>query len=134
MLGLMATQAFGVVSRVNRTANLTLGVTYCFTATALDNNGLESDYSNEVSYWVPAGPRPPAMKQPTLFLTSAPVGQMILGQGDPGAAYLVEAVPDLASPAWEPLGSTEADTSGEFLFVDAEAAWVPRRFYRALGL
>lgn len=35
-------------------SNLTGGVTYYFAATASDTNGLESDYSNEVSYRVPS--------------------------------------------------------------------------------
>jgi len=34
-------------------SNLVVGATYSFAVTARDNNGMESDYSNEVRYTVP---------------------------------------------------------------------------------
>jgi hypothetical protein len=40
-------------------SGLVLGATYYFAATAYDSFGLESDYSNEIAYTVPAVPSPP---------------------------------------------------------------------------
>ncbi len=45
--------------------NLGLCTTYFFAATAYDSNGLESDFSNEISYSVPCRPVPP----PNLHIT-----------------------------------------------------------------
>ncbi len=42
--------------------NLVRGVTYFFAATAKDSAGLESDYSNEVSWTSPKKPHPPVIK------------------------------------------------------------------------
>lgn len=39
-------------------SNLLVGLTYYFAATATATNGLESDFSNEVSYQVPSTPIP----------------------------------------------------------------------------
>jgi len=45
--------------------NLSTGGTYFFAATAYDGGGLESDFSNEVSYTVPVpGPRGPSDLRP----------------------------------------------------------------------
>lgn len=40
-------------------SNLVHGVTYYFAATAVDTSGLESDFSNEISWAVPTNPPPP---------------------------------------------------------------------------
>lgn len=42
-------------------SSLARGTTYFFAATATDNNGLESLYSNEVSYRPPTPPSPPTV-------------------------------------------------------------------------
>jgi uncharacterized protein YqjF (DUF2071 family) len=42
-------------------SNLVVGCTYYFAATAMDDSGLESDFSNEVSYTVPAPKQPAAI-------------------------------------------------------------------------
>ena len=47
-------------------SNLASGATYFFAVTAYDTNGLESDYSSEVSYTVPL----PTNTAPTIVLTS----------------------------------------------------------------
>ena len=53
-------------------SNLTAGVTYFFAVTAYDTNGLESDYSSEVSYTVPL----PTNNPPTIVLTSPTNGSV----------------------------------------------------------
>ena len=42
-------------------SNLGRGSTYYFAATATDTNGLESDYSSEVSCTIPSPPPPPTV-------------------------------------------------------------------------
>lgn len=57
-----ATYTNSVSSGTNLTvtvSSLVRGVTYWFSATATDNQNLESDYSTEVSYRVPTPPPPP---------------------------------------------------------------------------
>ena len=52
--------------------NLAAGVTYFFAVTAYDTNGLESDYSSEVSYTVP----PPTNSAPLISLSSPANGAL----------------------------------------------------------
>ena len=63
-------------------SNLLPGVTYYFAATAYDGSGLESDFSNEVSYLVPSTliKGPPTL---LLFQTSTNDGAVLLLE-DPG--------------------------------------------------
>ncbi len=56
-------------------SNLVSGATYFFAVTAYDTNGLESDYSSEVSYTVPLPSNPP----PAIALTS-PVNGMVYSE------------------------------------------------------
>jgi hypothetical protein len=51
---------------------LAVGVTYFFAVTAYDTNGLESDYSAEISYTVP----PPTNNPPTISLTAPANGSV----------------------------------------------------------
>jgi hypothetical protein len=51
---------------------LTIGVTYFFAVTAYDTNGLESDYSAEISYTVPV----PTNNPPTISLTAPANGSV----------------------------------------------------------
>lgn len=56
------TNTVSVVGRTNVTCtipNLARGVTYFFAATCVSTNGLESDYSAEVSYRTLTVPQPP---------------------------------------------------------------------------
>lgn len=109
--------------------NLPYGVTNFFTATALDALGLESEYSNEVSYQKNLPPAP-VLNQPVLQLTWSPAGTMILGQADPSTDYEVQAAGALEL-SWEALGVAHSNPDGEFGFWDGEGAWLPQRFYRA---
>ena len=49
----------GVTNTTNMVTNLVRGVTYYFAATAVTTNGLESDYSNEVSTKIATVPASP---------------------------------------------------------------------------
>jgi Bacterial Ig domain/Fibronectin type III domain len=66
-------------------SNLTVGVTYFFAVTAVGTNGLESDYSAEISYTVPL----PTNIPPTISLTSPTNGSVYAA---PAAINLAAAV------------------------------------------
>lgn len=101
--------------------DLTVGVTYFFAVTAYDSSGLESDFSGEISYTVPA-------PQVTLQLTLLPNQQARLtGTGLAGYTYDVLAAEDLA--AWSLLGNVTAATDGTLQFTDSTATNAVR-FYR----
>jgi len=105
-------------------SGLAENVTYYFTVTAYDILGLESDFSNEVSYTVP-GP----VSQPRLQSTMWPDGTFFVsGGGAPGRTYQIEASTDLST--WTVLAVVMADGSGSFEFADWEATYYPSRFYR----
>jgi hypothetical protein len=63
--------------------NLAIGVTYFFAITAYDTNGLESDYSSEVSYTVP-----PSTNNPPIISLTSPAN---------GAAFTAPAAINLAA-------------------------------------
>jgi hypothetical protein len=66
-------------------SGLTAGVTYFFAVTAYGTNGLESDYSSEVSYTVPFPTNPP----PVISLTSPTNGAIFT---EPASIMLAAAV------------------------------------------
>jgi hypothetical protein len=57
----------------------------------------------------------------------------IRGHGPVSGVYLVEATPDLASPAWAPVSSTAADGNGRFICINATPSQVGSRFYRTVN-
>jgi hypothetical protein len=108
--------------------SLVAGETYYFAVTAYDSSGLESVFSGQISYTVPAGSPSPPMQRP-LFVTQNSSGQAVLnGAGSAGTAYDVLASMDFSS--WLVIGTVTADGSGEFRFTDASSLALPRRFYR----
>jgi hypothetical protein len=65
-------------------AGLAGGVTYFFAVTAVDTNGLESDYSSEVSYTVPLSKNnPPVTAGVSLWLSTAVPGVVDIGPDNP---------------------------------------------------
>jgi hypothetical protein len=108
-------------------SNLTNGILYYFAVTAYDTHGVESDYSQEVSY-TPSGSRPPPSGT-TLTLTMTNKTPVIQGLGLPGHFYRVEATTDFIT--WTPIGDISADSVGHFSLIDSEGAGVPARFYRS---
>lgn len=92
--------------------NLSGGVTYYFAVTAYSPIGLESDFSNEISYTAPSGG--PA----TLRITMSPTsGVQLSGSAPSGYQYQVLRSDDLKS--WTSVGNVTASTSGSFQFTDA---------------
>jgi hypothetical protein len=65
-----------VPTTIHTVTNLSSGSTYYFAVTALATDGLESDYSDEVSYLVPSPP-PPAPQSPVI--TWAPPVPIVYG-------------------------------------------------------
>ena len=61
--GVYTSQASSTTTNITVTG-LNRNTTYYFAATAQDNNGLESDYSQEVAYTVPKKPGPPSQLTP----------------------------------------------------------------------
>lgn len=103
-------------------SNLTAGVTYYFSATTVDTNGMESDFSNETTFIVPgvltmskgANPGDPALIQ-------FPVAS--------GHWYEVQASTDLQT--WTTIWQTDVATSNTVLqFTDPDAGSYSSRFYR----
>lgn len=92
---------------------LVAGVTYFFAVTAYDSIGLESAFSDEISYAVPT----PATAPETLELQlSAPDEVLLRGRGPSGYRYEVLRSEDLTS--WSVLGSVTNDNTGTFSFAD----------------
>jgi hypothetical protein len=104
-------------------SGLVAGVTYYFAATAYDDLGQESDYSDEISYLVPKGL--PAMQIQTV--NGGDFTLTVIGLA--GRTYDIEATPDFL--AWTVIGTITLDAGGSLDFTDTNAANFPQRFYRA---
>lgn len=84
------------------------GATYYFAATAVTQDGAESDYSNEVQWTTP----PPL--QPTFGVVSVDTAAAVLtGRGAPGGTYEIEWSPDLMT--WASLEIVVVPDSGSFV-------------------
>jgi hypothetical protein len=90
--------------------NLSGGSTYYFAVTAYDDIGLESDFSNEISYTVPAGA--------TLRISFSPsTGVRLTGSAPAGYQYQVQRSDDMRS--WASVGNVTATSAGTFQFSDS---------------
>lgn len=104
-------------------SGLIVGTTYYFAVTAYDALGIESLYSSEVSYTVPAS-TPVALR-----IRSATAGQFIVTvSGQVGATYQVLATEDFKT--WTIIGAVTVPSGGSSDFTDTNAPSFPRRFYR----
>ena len=92
--------------------NLAGGVTYYFAVTAYNDIGLESDFSNEISYTAPAGGGPATLR----ITMSSPTGVRLSGSAPSGFQYQVLRSADLKK--WTSVGNVTANTSGSFQFTD----------------
>ena len=128
-----ASQSFTNVIDVGSNLQITVsglisGATYYFAVTAYDGTGLESAFSGQISYTVPAsspGPSPIA----SLMILKNDLDQAILsGSGPIGYVFDVCATMDLSS--WLVIGTVTVDATGLFQFTDQLSGEIPWRFYR----
>lgn len=107
-------------------SGLVAGATYYFAATSYDFLGMESDFSNEVSYTVPGTlPVSPA----TLKIRVTATRQVILTvAGEAGRSYNIQASQDFI--AWTIIGNVTLPAGGLADSTDTNAAGFPKRFYR----
>ena len=103
-------------------AGLVEGATYYFAVTALDVFGMESIFSNEAAYVVPAG-------GVQLQISLAVGGAFSLtGAGRIGHTYEIQVTTDLT--AWTTIGNRLVGLDGSLVFTDYDAPNYPARFYR----
>jgi hypothetical protein len=109
-------------------SNLAPSASYYFAVTAYDDSGLESAFSGEINYTVPASlTQPPNLLG--LSFAQTPLNPVVLtGTGPAGAIYEVEATQDYSS--WLLIGSVTVDGTGSFEFTDPQSLVLPIRFYR----
>jgi fibronectin type III domain protein len=114
-----------VGKRTNHTvSNLMAGRTYFLALTAYDATGLESDFSAELSYTVPAD----------LALAYLGAGRYrIRFSAAPGVTYGIEYSERLDSPVWQSLGTRTANSNGLVEFIDTPGTNSRGRFYRAVS-
>jgi hypothetical protein len=123
----MASHTYTNVTDVGKATNVTIsglvaGASYYFAVTSYNTLGLESQYSSEVRYTVPA-----ALVR--LKIRAAPVGQFVVTVSGPaGHTYQVLATQDLKT--WTVIGTVTVGAGGSSDFTDTDAASFPRRFYR----
>ena len=103
-------------------SGLVAGVTYYFAATAYDGLGMESDFSSEVSYLVPAN-------LSVIQIRLASAGQFVVTvTGLVGRTYEIQATQDFWT--WTVIGTVTVGVGGSLDFTDPNAAAFPQRFYR----
>ena len=104
-------------------SGLTPGVTYYFSVTSVNELGMESGYSDEISYTVPT-------TRPRLQLLPLPSKQVLLRiTGQRGNAYEIQATQNFTN--WNVIGIVTLDFGVSVDFIDVNAAGRPSRFYRA---
>ncbi|HEV2208849.1 MAG TPA: fibronectin type III domain-containing protein [Verrucomicrobiae bacterium] len=105
--------------------SLRAGTTYFFAATDYDTNQLESAYSAEISYTVPA-----VSGQTRLSVNLSATGQklQISGVGPVGYTYLLQTSSDLVT--WTNLANVTNSAAGTFQFADLVRVSTTRRYYR----
>jgi hypothetical protein len=99
------------------------GVTYFFAITAYDASGLESTFSNEITYTTPSG-------LPIVQIGMTANRQAVVTvNGLIGHSYDIQATPDFKT--WTVIGTATTAAGGSGNFTDTNAAIFPQRFYRA---
>lgn len=104
-------------------------VTYYFAVTAYDATGLESAFSGEISYTVPAMALLPPSLNANLALAVNGFGQAVVsGTAPAGYVYSVLVTDDFAS--WTMIGTATAENNGALQFTDPLSPFYSNRFYR----
>lgn len=102
-------------------SGLVAGATYFFAVTDYDIIGLESVFSDEITYTVPGGA--------TLAASALALGGMLLiGRGHAGNVYDIQTSADLRS--WSRIASVTMDANGTFRFTIPNIANDATRWYR----
>ena len=117
------TNLLSVIGTSVTISNLVRGANYYFAATRVAADGLESAFSNEMSYSPGSLPVPPVLR-----LAISPNGKVLEGTADPYAAYQVERAVDW-SGEWTVVGTIQANADGAFAFSDP-APPASQAFYR----
>ncbi len=104
-------------------AGLLAGTTYFFAVTAYDTLGLESTFSDEVSYTVPTN-SPPALQ----LQISGSQDLLLTGIGTPGSTYEVQTSADLQN--WSPIGVLAVNLAGTLNFTVPGVTNSPIAFFR----
>ena len=112
-------------------SNLLAGNRYFFALTAYNSQGLESDYSTELTYFVPTNVGPSGPFRLTIGLTPSRQRRLTL-TGPTNRNYSIETGTNLS--AWVNLGTVSVGTSGSASLVDTNPPAQPRRYYRARAL
>ncbi|MEI6193824.1 MAG: fibronectin type III domain-containing protein [Verrucomicrobiota bacterium] len=103
------------------------GVTYFFAITAVNVDGQESDFSNEISYRQELAQAPPTIAQ--LQIQSVSDTEVDLSATGPaGHTYEIEATEDFLT--WTVIGTGTLDAGGSLNFTDIDAPNYSQRFYR----
>ena len=111
-------------------SGLVKGTTYYFAATTYSSSGVQSPFSNEVSYSVPTNTVTPP--SPGVQFRVTPARQFILTVTGPvGHTYDIQATQDFKN--WTVIGTVTVGASGSVDFTDTNAAGFSRRFYRTRG-
>lgn len=118
--GIYTSSAEAGNTTTNTVPGLVSGVTYFFAVKAYGTNGLESGFSNEVSF-VPG--------LPSLQIRITASGQSVLTvKGPVGHVYDILATPDFK--VWARIGYATMGAGGSLDFTDTNAPSFPKRFYR----
>ena len=104
------TNVLATTNLIATVTNLQRGVTYYFAVTAFTATGLESEFSNEVSYTAPARPVAPILR------LSMAASRELQGRGEPYQTYRIERTTDLA--VWVAMTTVTADGHGTFTASD----------------
>jgi hypothetical protein len=105
----------------NTFSGLVSGTAYFFAVKAYDASGLESTFSNEISF-LPGGA--------TIQIQVTANGQAVLTlNGTTGHLYDIQATPDFTT--WSVIGNVTMGAGGSLNFTDTNAPSFPKRFYRA---
>jgi hypothetical protein len=121
------TNEISVGTATNATVSgLIPGTTYYFAATTYTFSGVESAFSSEVAYTVPAPP-------PGMQMSVTSTGQCVLSvTGKAGQTYGIQATQDLET--WTDIGAVTVGAGGWVNFTDTNAWSYSSRFYRTQEL